>query len=332
MIVQNSEQSVQNGEQAVQGKPLELSVIICTRDRPDTLLPAVQSVLADLPNDGCAELLVVDQGTGDAGAQTLAEVLARDSRLRYMPETSVGLSKARNAGIRATSGALIAFTDDDCAVEPGWLAAIKEVFATRPDVGLVFGFVACAEHDASEGFVPGFEASEGVLGRRQMFPDAGHWGMGANMALRRSTFERVGPFDELLGAGAPLKSAEDVDYVLRTQRQGLSVYHCARARVVHAGFRPWAAASALVIGSWLGIGAAYAKQVRGGSLFVWSLVASDLGGRVWNVLRNGVLRRRPLGANALLAELRGLWRGLRLPLERRQASPYLLFRGERVDD
>ncbi len=329
MVVQNSEQYVQHGEQAVQGQPLELSVIICTRDRPATLLPAVQSVLADLPNDGCAELLVVDQGTGEAGAQTLAEVLARDSRLRYVHETSVGLSKARNAGIRATSGALIAFTDDDCMVEPGWLAAIKEAFATRPEVGLVFGFVACAGHDAAQGFVPGFEAREGLLGRRQMFPDAGHWGMGANMALRRSTFERVGPFDEVLGAGAPLKSAEDVDYVLRAQRVGLRVYHSARARVVHAGFRPWAAASSLIKGSWLGIGAAYAKQMRGGSLFVWPLVTSDLSGRVWNVLRNGVLLRRPLGANALLAELKGIWKGLRLPLERRKASPYLLFRGER---
>lgn len=305
----------------------DISILICTRDRGDSLLPTVRTALADAPTDGSAEVVVIDQGTSDAVEQALAPLLASDPRLRYLREASTGLSAARNAGLRQARGALIAFTDDDCAVEPGWLAAIKTAFQAHPEAGLLFGHVACAEHDPAQGYLPGFKATEGPLTRRRMFAGAGHWGMGANMALRRSAWERIGPFDELLGAGAPLKSAEDVDYVLRARRQGIGVYHAARARVVHYGFRPWSSASALMKGASLGIGAMYSKQVRSGNWFALLLLLSDLRGRSWDVLRNGVSGRRPLGANALIYQVKGFWRGLRMPLARRQMRLSLVFQG-----
>ncbi len=305
----------------------DISIIVCTRDRGDSLLPTVRSILADAPADGSAEVLVIDQGRSDAVEQALAPLLAGDKRLRYLREASAGLSAARNAGLRGARGTLMVFTDDDCVVEPGWLAALKAAFETHPEAGLIFGHVACAEHDPAQGYLPGFKATEGVLTRRRMFAGAGQWGMGANMALRRSAWERIGPFDELLGAGAPLKSAEDVDYVLRACRRGIGIYHAAQARVVHYGFRPWAAASALMKGAALGIGAMYAKQVRSGNLFALLLWLSDLRGRAWDVLCNGARGRRPLGANALLYQIKGFWCGLRLPLERSQTSVSLVFQG-----
>jgi GT2 family glycosyltransferase len=316
-------------KRTAQESPLELSVIICTRDRGNILLDAVRSVLADIPTDGSAEVLVVDQGSDDTGEQSLVSLLENNSRLRYLRDISVGLSKARNAGIRATTGALIAFTDDDCTVEPGWATAIKEGFAAQPVVGLLFGFVACADYDPAQGFVPAFEAVEGALDRRRLFLDTGHWGMGANMALRRSAYERIGPFDELLGAGAPLRSAEDVDYVFRALGEGVGIYHCADARVIHAGFRPWAEASTLIKGAWLGIGAMYAKQVRRGSVLASILLCNDLWGHVGNIARNVLRRRRPLGVNALIYELKGFWRGWWLPLDRRGSRTYLVFHGDK---
>src|SRR5579883_2245503 len=191
---------VSSMETSYRAEAPDISIIICTRDRGDRLLPTVESALAAL--------------------------LASDKRLRYLREASVGLSAARNAGLRAARGALIAFTDDDCTVEPGWLAALKTAFETYPDAGLLFGHVACAGHDPTQGYLPGFKAAEGPLTRRRMFRGAGHWGMGANMALRRAVWERIGPFDEVLGAGALLKSGEDVDYVIRAVRQRIGVYHC----------------------------------------------------------------------------------------------------------
>jgi len=326
----------------------DISVIICTRDRGDSLLATVQSVLTEASNHirlkgggvppdvpagrggataGAVEVLVIDQGQSDVVEQALAPLLASDKRLRYLREASVGLSAARNAGLRAARGMLFAFTDDDCTAEPGWLTALKTDFDAHPEVGVIFGHVACAEHDPTQGYLPGFKATEGLLTRKQMFAGAGQWGMGANMALRRSAWERIGPFDVLLGAGAPLKSAEDVDYVLRAMRRKVGVYHCPQARVVHYGFRPWAAASSLMKGASLGIGAMYAKQVRAGNLFALLLLLSDLRGRSWDVLRNGLRGRRPLGANALLYQIKGFWRGWWLPLDRRQRAVSLVFLG-----
>ncbi len=294
----------------------DISIIICTRDRGDRLLPTVESALADASTAGAVEVLVIDQSKDDAVERALAALLASDKRLRYLREASVGLSAARNAGLRAARGALIAFTDDDCTVEPGWLAALKTAFETYPDAGLLFGHVACAGHDPTQGYLPGFKAAEGPLTRRRMFRGAGHWGMGANMALRRAVWERIGPFDEVLGAGALLKSGEDVDYVIRAVRQRIGVYHCSQARVVHYGFRPWASASALMKGASLGIGAMYAKQVRTGNLFALLLTLNDLRGRAWDVTRNLLRGRRPLGANALLYQMKGFGRGWCLPLDR----------------
>ena len=265
----------------------------------------------------------MDQSDGDSVRQALAQV--QDARLQYRCEPSRGLSAARNAGIRASHGELIAFTDDDCVVESGWLAAMRATFAEHPDAGLVFGHVACAEHDPSQGYLPGFRAHEGPLTRRRMLAGAGHWGMGANMALRRSAFERIGPFDERLGAGAVLKSAEDVDYVLRARQRHIGVYHSAAARVVHHGFRPWSQASVLMKGASSGIGAMYAKHVRAGHGFALVLWLSDLRGRSLDVARNAIRLRRPLGANALIYQVSGFSRGWRMPVARPTTTAGLIF-------
>lgn len=310
-----------------QAETPDISIIICTRDRGDSLLPTLRSVLADASTVDAVEVLVIDQGQSDVVERAIAPLLATDKRLRYFCETSAGLSAARNAGLRAARGRLIAFTDDDCTVERGWLTALKAAFDAHPEVGLIFGHVACAEHDPTQGYLPGFNATEGLLTRKRMFAGAGHWGMGANMALRRSAWECIGPFDEMLGAGAPLKSAEDVDYVIRATRKGIGIYHSSQARVIHYGFRPWSSASALMKGASLGIGAMYVKQVRAGNLLALLLALNDLRGRFWDVARNALRRRRPLGANALLYQIKGFKQGWQLPIDRCQPDQYLIFLG-----
>ncbi len=303
----------------------DISVIICTRDRGDTLLLTVRSALGDAPTDGSVEVLVVDQGRDDVVERVLVPLLASDARLHYLHETSTGLSAARNAGLRHARGALIAFTDDDCEVVPGWLAELKAAFDRHPKVGLIFGHVGRAKHDPSKGFLPGFAPTEGRLTRLKIFAGTSHWGIGANMALRRSAWERIGPFDELLGAGAPFKSAEDLDYVLRAVHKGYEIYHCEQALVIHYGFRPQAQVAGLIKGYALGCGAMYAKHVRVGNLFVTILMVIDNARCAWNIFWNAIRRRRPIGANILIFGMKGLWRGFRLPLDRRYLSTGPVF-------
>ena len=101
-----------------------VSVVICTRNRPDTVEQAVASVLA---NDYPAfDVTVIDQSTSVATENVLRRLLDTDRRLRYIHVYEAGLSRAYNTGIDRTQGELLAFTDDDCVVPRDWLSAIVQ--------------------------------------------------------------------------------------------------------------------------------------------------------------------------------------------------------------
>ena len=303
---------------------MHLTACICTRDRGANIAATLRSLAASTCED--FDVLIVDQSTNDDTALTVHEITAGDKRFRYLRSATQGLSAARNVAISQARGSIIAFTDDDCTVEPGWAMALQETFAAHPEVGVIFGTVRAAPSDASAGILPTFDAEEGPVTRKKILTNtSGCWGMGANMALRRSVWEQVGPFDELMGAGAPLCAAEDTDYWLRAIACGVGVYHSGRACVVHYGFRPQAATSKLMKGYALGKGAMYAKQLRAGNSLGTRLLIREIATLIRDISFNALRRRRPLGANLLIYEVKGLWRGIWLPLERRQQ---LVFRGE----
>ena len=107
-----------------------VSVVIATLDRPEKIPQAVASVLA---NDYPAfDLTVVDQSTTDETESALREVASADPRLHYLHVTEAGLSRARNTGIRETTGDIIAFTDDDCVVSDHWVDGHRRCVRIRP--------------------------------------------------------------------------------------------------------------------------------------------------------------------------------------------------------
>jgi GT2 family glycosyltransferase len=138
-----------------------------------------------------------------------------------------GLNAARNAGIRATSGEVIVLIDDDVEAPPGWLEAMLAGIAAAPDrevfggpirARLEGGLRACDHED------PPITAL--YLGAEDRDTEL-VWG--ANMALRRSAFERVGPFDEsILG----LRGDEE-EWERRYISQGGVVRYIARAGLDH---------------------------------------------------------------------------------------------------
>ena len=191
--------------------PLSTSVVVCTRERPDDLGQCLAALAALDPAPD--EVVVVDNApTGDA---TRRVVEAADvAGLRYVEEPRPGLSAARNAGLRAATGEVVAFTDDDVEVHPRWALRLRAAFG-EPDVWAVTGLVLPAEIETEAQLL--FERNHGGFGwgyRAQTF-DGGFFermrryavpvwqlGAGANMAFRREAFAAVGGFDERLGAGA----------------------------------------------------------------------------------------------------------------------------------
>lgn len=219
--------------------PESVSVVVCTRDRPDVLAQCLAS-LRNL-NPAPLEILVVDNAPADDRSRSLVASLPG---VRYLLEPQPGLSRARNAGVRAARGDIVAFTDDDVVAAPGWVGALRCGFAAG-DVLSVTGLVLPARLGSEAewifekefgGFSQGFAPL--IFDQRffQRFRDTGVpvWriGAGANMAIRRVAFERVGLFDERLGAGAA-GCSEDSEFWYRLLASGHSCRYEPTAIVHH---------------------------------------------------------------------------------------------------
>ncbi|MCC7367595.1 MAG: glycosyltransferase family 2 protein [Chloroflexi bacterium] len=314
MVTRASPASAGDARQA-EGPP-SISVVICT-NRPGHLHDAVASVLA--MHEPPFDLTVIAQGGRPGWVHDDLRDFAGDARLRVVEDDGCGLSRARNIGIRATTGSLILFTDDDCEAAPDWIAAHAAIFMQQPAVGVIFGKVAPPRgYVESDGMVPTFDPVQerGTARLRGRIA----FGIGANMAVRRSALERIGLYDEQLGPGGPLQSGDDFDFALRASAAGVRVIADERPVIIHAGgVRPAGDSSTTL---WqrdgFAIGVVIAKQVRIRHRDGAIALVGFLGGIVWRAIRRVLRRKRPYGLSMALTLVRsglpGLMAGLRRPL------------------
>lgn len=245
------------------GRHLTASVILCTTGTSPLLAQSVRAVL-DLDADG-VELIVVDNAPR-SGAARAALAGFEDPRLRIVDEPTAGLSRARNTGVAAASGSVIAFTDDDAVVDRSWLSEMLDVFAADPDerLGAVTGSPRPAQlqyrsqrmFEARGGFPSPTQPALWATGEmprsvRALAP-FGHGGplypvvtarvgAGVAMAFRQEALKRMGPFDESLGAGTLATGGEDLDAFARLLRLGYGILQTPDA-LVHHYHRPSMAA------------------------------------------------------------------------------------------
>lgn len=237
-----------------------LAVVICTRWCPLGAADAVRSALCTSP--GPAVVVVVDQ-SGPSGEDPLAE-FAHDSRVIRIRSDAHGLSRARNIGTSAAlsaGAAIVAYTDDDCTVAEGWLGALADALGSARDVALVFGSTLPAPTDCFTDVIPSYMPQRAAL-YRGLSSKPRVEGMGACMAVRADAWSAVGGFDECLGAGTPLASADENDLCTRLLRAGYSVAEAPSAEVVHHGVRHRGSVEEMVAGYMRGTGAASAKMLR----------------------------------------------------------------------
>ncbi|MBX3001865.1 MAG: glycosyltransferase [Caldilineaceae bacterium] len=216
------------------------TVAVCTRNRPDDLHRCLDA-LTQLPDLG-QEILVVDScSTGDVTRQ----VVDQFPTVRYIREDRPGLNIARNRALREARHSIVAFCDDDAVPDPGWLNGLLRNFAD-PLVLCVTGLTMPLEleTEAQEWFERYSPFSRGfqrrVYDRRSCHPlAAGRVGAGANMALRRTVLEAVGPFDEALDAGTPTQSGGDTEIFSRILAQGYRIVYDPIALSWHRHRRTW---------------------------------------------------------------------------------------------
>ena len=184
-----------------------VSVVICTRDRPADLARCLRSFAQQtrVPD----QIVVVDNAPRDDATRQAALSAGVD----YVREDRPGLDIARNTGALRATGDIVAYTDDDVVLHPGWLHHIVSAF-DHDDIWAVMGLVLPAElateaqciFERHWSFGRGFSRRDYgpafyEATRRRGCP-AWEIGAGANMAIRRRVFDIVGLFDERLDVGA----------------------------------------------------------------------------------------------------------------------------------
>lgn len=175
----------------------EISVVISTYNRQDSLAGTIESVLGQ-KSPPEYELIVVDNRSTDETAALIQEYAHRSDRVRYVFEPQQGVSYGRNAGIAQSTGPVIAFTDDDVLVSEDWLTAIRAASEQKPEFGCIGGRVLPRWPEPPPHWLtPRHWAPLALLDYGEAQPlgaDNRKCLITANMAVRREVFERIGYF------------------------------------------------------------------------------------------------------------------------------------------
>ncbi len=232
-----------------------LSVLLCTRNRPEKVKRAVASILDNTVRD--FELIVVDQSTDDRTRVAMQSFA--DPRLRYIGTQTVGLSRSRNLAVRASTSDTLVFTDDDCICERSWLAAILDEFDRDPILMGVFGRVIPYGGQRENMFCPAvIDSMERRVVDRPVIP-AAVLGGGNNMSFRKEVFGRVGLFLETLGAGTWLRAGEDTELVYRVLSHRMRIAYSPLPLVHHDNWMSKDEFATLMQGSILGATVVFTK-------------------------------------------------------------------------
>ena len=256
-----------------------VTVVVCSLGADPRLRETVQSILAQSHRE--LELVVVCNRPTSTSVDTLLAGVD-DPRLRIVLEPCAGLSAARNAGLAAAHGRVVAFTDDDAYADPEWLRQLLAPFSQHYDVVCVTGLVLPAElatpaqvwFEEFGAFDKGFERLVWARGVRQdldvlgergtggvLFPySAGVFGSGNNMAFDTAWLRSARLFDEALGAGALTRGGEDLDGFLTVMLAGRVLVYEPRAVVRHYGRRDVGALRTQMFGYGSGMSAVIVKH------------------------------------------------------------------------
>jgi GT2 family glycosyltransferase len=197
----------------------KVSVIVCAYNGERTMDHCLASLeTLNYPN---YEVVVVNDGSTDR----TREIAERYNYIRLIHQENQGLSAARNVGLRAATGDIIAYTDCDCMADPDWLTHLVARFLSSdfgavggpnlppPDRSLVANCVAVSPGGPTHVLLDD-EVAEHIPG--------------CNMAFRREALEAINGFDPVFRA-----AGDDVDLCWRLQNKGYKIGFSAAAVVWH---------------------------------------------------------------------------------------------------
>lgn len=194
------------------------SVVVPVRNGAATIAGCLEALLDQTYPSDRVEIIAVDNASTDHTAQ-----LIRRLPVRYVYEPRTGRSHARNRGIEASCGEVLAFTDADCVADRSWLVALIAGFDSDEVSGVAGEIESFAPQTAAQRYAHAYYPSHQsvVLALDEPFA------ITANVAFRRNVFARIGGFDPAF------VTAEDVDFGWRFFAAGLKMAYAPAATVAH---------------------------------------------------------------------------------------------------
>lgn len=216
---------------------LTLSTVVCTYDRYDLLETSVEALLRQ--SISTFEIVIVDNSPDQVRAQKHAARYVDHENVVYILEPRPGLSRARNAGIAASRGSVVAFIDDDAIPDTDWAKEVVKTFEEFPGkVGVVGGpasprWVTPRPDWLTDKLLSYLSIVDWGSELRELRPE--EWLAGCNIAFRRTMLDAVGGFSEALGrtGAAALLSNEETQVVDLIRADGGLVVYNPRVRVEH---------------------------------------------------------------------------------------------------
>jgi glycosyltransferase involved in cell wall biosynthesis len=213
---------------------MRFSVVVPTYNRVSTLRRTLDALAAQ--DYSGFEIIVVDDGSTDGTKQMISSTFPQ---VRYLYQSNRGPASARNTGIRAATGDIVAFTDDDCEPPPEWLSVLADGYCRYPHVAGVGGYLEprgevlrCVPLARYEAFIARHVYSVNDRERVSGFDSPA--GGTNNMSYWLRVLEQVGGLDESFRFAA----GEDADLKWRICALGCQLLYVP-VKVVHLQDYDW---------------------------------------------------------------------------------------------
>ncbi|WP_373055890.1 glycosyltransferase family 2 protein [Zunongwangia sp. H14] len=217
---------------------VDISVVICTRNRSESLKHCLESLTKQICRP--REIIIVDNAPTDDLTKLAAQSF---NSVIYCKEVRPGLDIARNTGARLAKSTIIAYTDDDVSVDVLWCYRVWESFLKEKTDAMTGLVIASSLETESQqifeknwGFNKGYEDihfNSDFIYKSSGVPRVWQIGAGANMAFRKKALEVVGYFDVRLDVGAAGCSG-DSEIWFRMLANNMNIHYNPRAIVYHA--------------------------------------------------------------------------------------------------
>lgn len=217
---------------------IKISAVICTYNRSQYIEKALESLLAQSLSKEYFEILVIDNNSSDATAEVVKRYDSSDSHFNYVFEAKLGLSYARNTGLKMAKGEYIAYLDDDAIANKDWLSQILTSFEKNPSYGAIGGRInpiweVPKPNWLNDTLLPAltiinWSPTPYLIKNRDTYI------AGANIAFRKDLLLTLGGFNTALGRiGNTLLSGEETILLEEIRKKGYEILYSPSIEVAH---------------------------------------------------------------------------------------------------